>query len=54
MQLSEDEIIEKYAKKSGHCLKKHYHHTNMKLLAFRVVTMLTNESKNSVKFNENK
>ena len=39
MELTEDEIIEKYGEHCGHCNQIHYYHTNMNELIFHVITM---------------
>ena len=36
MNLSEDEIDEKYSQNCGYCLRILYYHTNMNLLAYQV------------------
>ena len=38
MELTEDQIIEKYGKRCGHCNQILCFHTNMNLLASHVVT----------------
>ena len=38
MEITEQEISQRYAEKFGHCKRKIYYHTNMKLLAFHVLT----------------
>ena len=54
MNLSEDEVIEIYAKQCFHLIEIHYYHTNKNGLAFNVATMLFNENINPLKINEKK
>ena len=37
MELTEDEIIQKYAENCGHCNRKLYYHMNLNGLVFHVI-----------------
>ena len=54
MELTEDEIIQEYGKRCGHCNQILYFHTNMNLLVLFVDITSINESTNSLKYKEKK
>ena len=51
MELREDEIVEKYAKRCGHC---NYNHMNTNGVVFLADSTYQNESMNSLKYNVKK